>query len=83
MKESDFQFTNPSLVSINFKENKDFVVDDGKGIDIGTSINVSHSFISDNEVVVSLTIKLGTEDSSTPFFLVSEYMANFRWMEGF
>lgn len=83
MKESDFQFTNPSLVSIIFKENKDFVVDDGKGIEIGTSINVSHSFISDNEVVVSLTIKLGTEDSSTPFFLVSEYMANFRWMEGF
>ena len=40
MKESNFQFTNPSLSYLKFEENKDFVREQNEKIEIGTEIKM-------------------------------------------
>ena len=36
MKESNFQFTDPCLTSMEFRENRDFSIEKGKEIEIQT-----------------------------------------------
>ncbi len=79
MRESDFQFTNPSVTYVCFKENQSFSTEDGKEINIGTNINVSNSVIDENERVVVLKIVIGEESEESPFCLDIEVMAQFRW----
>ena len=81
MKVSDFQFTNPCLVSMNFRENEDFRIEEGKGIQIKTGIDFSEELISQTEAAVSIKIKLTNEGNSAPFELEAEFTANFRWSE--
>ena len=54
MKESNFQFTDPCLTSMEFRENRDFSIEKGKEIEIQTEIGVSNTKISENEAVVKL-----------------------------
>lgn len=79
MKVSSFQFTDPCLSYMNFHENKGFSIEKGREIEIKTNITVNQTRISENEAVVAIIITLGNEDSSCPFSLKAEFMANFRW----
>lgn len=81
MKESNFQFTDPSLTSLEFKENEEFVIEKDKEIEIGTSINVSNNRISETEAIVGIIVKIGNEENSSPFCMKTEFTAKFRWAE--
>ena len=82
MKESAFQFNDPSLTRLSFIENNEFVIEKGKDIEIQTSINVSNTRISENEAIVVLTIQLGDKGTKAPFFLETEFVAKFKWVSG-
>ena len=60
MKESNFQFTDPSLTYIQFKENKDFAIVKNKEIEIETNINVSNTKTSDTQATVAIRISIGS-----------------------
>lgn len=77
MKESNFQFTDPCLTSMEFRENRDFSIEKGKEIEIQTEIGVSNTKISENEAVVKLKVNLG--DENAPFYLETIFMAKFKW----
>lgn len=79
MKASNFQFTDPSLVSMKFCENKDFVVEKGKEIEIQTELSVSNTEPVGNESVVELRINLGDDGKGAPFCLEAVFAARFRW----
>ena len=83
MKESDFQFTDPCLIHMNFRENKDFTIESGREVKINTNIEVNQQRINDNEAVVSILINLGSEENSVPFSLEAEFVAQFRWGQAF
>ena len=83
MKASDFQFTDPCLIHVNFRENKDFAIESGREIEINTNIKVNQQRINDNEAVVSILINLGGEEKIVPFALEAEFAAQFRWGEAF
>ena len=76
MKESNFQFTDPSLVSMKFEENKHFSVEKRKE----TGLSVSHTKVSENEAVVELKINLGDKGEQSPFYLETILMAKFKWV---
>ena len=76
MKESNFQFTDPCLTSMEFRENRDFSIEKGKEIEIQTEIGVSNTKISENEAVVKLKVNLG--DENAPFYLETIFMAKFK-----
>ena len=80
MKESNFQFTEPSLVTMKFEENKKFLTEKGKNIEIQTELGVSHTKISENEAVVELKINLGNNGKYSPFYLETVFMAKFKWI---
>lgn len=80
MKESNFQFTDPSLVSMKFEENKHFSVEKRKEIKIQTGLSVSHTKVSENEAVVELKINLGDKGEQSPFYLETIFMAKFKWV---
>lgn len=80
MKESNFQFTDPSLVFMKFQENKEFSIEKGKEIEIQTELRVSNTKISENEAVVELQINLGDEGEKSPFYLETVFMAKFKWV---
>lgn len=79
MKESSFQFKNPSLSSMKFHENKYFSLKNGNEIEIQTHISVSNSRIASNKAIVKLQIVLGEENSTAPFYLETIFMAEFNW----
>lgn len=79
MKESNFQFTDPSLASMEFRENRDFSIEKGKEIEIQTEIGVSNTKISENEAIVELKVNLGDESENVPFYLGTVFMAKFKW----
>lgn len=79
MKESDFQFTNPSLSYLKFEENKEFVRKQDKSIEIGTEIKAGNHKIDDTKAIVSIFIKVGDEEITTPFCLQIEFVAEFDW----
>lgn len=79
MKESNFQFTDPSLTFLQFQENKEFSIEKGKEIEIRTNISVSDKKISSTEAIVELQIILGEESCKSPFYLKTVFMARFKW----
>ena len=82
MKESNFQFTDPSLTFMQFQENRKFSIEKGKEIEIQTSVNVRNTKISEDEAVVELLIKLGDKGNTSPFYLETIFMAKFKWVLG-
>lgn len=79
MKESNFQFTNPSLTYIRFLENETFIREQGKNIELETNIRVDMKRIDDSKATVSILIKIGEEEERMPFVLETKFSANFRW----
>lgn len=81
MRESDFQFSNPSLTYIRFQENKDFAKEQNKEIELETKIQIKNDKVNASEALVSILVTIGSEDSSAPFFLETEFGAAFKWNE--
>lgn len=81
MKNSNFQFKNPKLVDIQFKINRNFQ-NNKEGIDIDLQANVDINKFNDrSEAIVELTLIIGNEDSSNPFYIRATECAVFRWDE--
>ncbi len=79
MKESNFQFTEPSLKTIEFEENEEFNSDEGKRIAIQSNLKVNNSMITDNEAMVELQLILGERSSKVPFYMKTIFVAKFKW----
>ncbi len=83
MKQSRFQFSEPSLIALEFAENEGFVIDNNKKISIEANVDVKNKKISDNEAAVSLIVELGGKTVNAPFYLVAEVTAIFNWDNSF
>lgn len=83
MKESSFQFNNPSLVDLYFHINKDFKAKEDGPLNVNTSFNVN---ISKHETapqaIVELEIIIGTENDTFPFYIKATEGALFKWDAG-
>ena len=82
MKKSDFQFTNPCLSALDFRENPDFDAIDGREIVIRNQIAVNRNDVNESEAMVSIRIILGDESNESPFYLKAEVGAMFKWAKG-
>lgn len=79
--ESGFQFTNPSLTSLEFRSNDEFAKSSEEiSIQINMSVSVQKSE-TQREARVALTLELGEEGKDIPFFIKAVEEANFRWNE--
>lgn len=86
-KESAFQFTRPVLKSLVVTINDSFEpTDEGKiNINIITHVNKQQLLQETDENVaeVILSVEIGSqEDMSSPFHIVAEEAANFKWSKG-
>lgn len=83
MERSPFQFTNPVLTRLEFTIHDDFEVADKLNMRIKVTPNISVIDKSDdktaNSASVSVTVSVGTQDSSTPFYIEAEEEAKFKW----
>lgn len=78
MRPSSFQFTDPSLIYIRFKENAGFKTENDEEIQIDANIEVKNNKISDNEYLVNLVLVVGKEENTVPFLVEAEMSAKFR-----
>lgn len=84
--ESAFQFTRPALQSLTVKIHDSFKPAEETGIPINVETRVKKQQLQDTgektaEVVLCVTIGK-EEDNSTPFFIVAEESAHFKWPAG-
>lgn len=79
VKESEFKFSNPKLVKLDFITNDDYVQKhDTAQKDIGISINNHISTIGEKEAVVELEIEIGEKSNMFPFFMCLIIGAKFK-----
>ena len=80
--ESAFQFSNPSLMKMEFCINEDFESSQDKEVKIAVNMGfrIDRSKI-DNSAKVSLTLEIGKKDASDPFYVCATEMAEFRWTD--
>lgn len=83
MEKSKFQFSNPKLTRLHFVVHDDFVKTESLDMAIHISVNCQKKpkadLSSDNSAYVTVTVSIGTEDNSTPFYIEADESANFRW----
>ena len=84
-RQSSFQFSNPSMIEVHFVIHRDFNTE-GMGDELETPIQVMFSPPSiiearSNSVAAQLTVEIGRDDSTFPFFLSVTMGADFRWDE--
>lgn len=80
MKKSNLQFKNPRLTDICFKINPDFIDSKDKSADMKLDFNINikkDECVS--EAIVELNIQIGTQDSTSPFYINATEEAVFRW----
>ena len=78
---SEFQFTNPILSKIEFLYNKEFNAW-GDEVPIKMELSVKVSKGEDkNKAIVSLVCELGEKNNLSPFWLLAEEEATFKWEE--
>ncbi len=84
MNESQFQFTNPELKKLryitieNFRYVESFVLD----TKIATNISTITEEGNESFATIEVTITIGKEDDSQPFFIEATESANFKWKNG-
>lgn len=80
--ESAFQFTNPSLIELEYGINEGYFCDENKevNISINMSVKVEKKDVC-NEARVSLTVELGGKGEELPFYVTAAEAASFRWKE--
>lgn len=86
MKESNFQFTQPVLTKLNFSINQDFEFSEEKqaGLEMETKVGIGkYDYNSENDTIVSLSLKIGEESSEFPFFIDTCIIAKFKWEKSF
>lgn len=79
MKESVFQFSNPSLVNLNFVINDNYSND---GNEAQMKLNMAVKVLKrdkPNEAIVRLEFRLGEENAECPFYIHAVQQADFRW----
>lgn len=81
MKESNFQFQDPYIISLEFKDNKNFDPENFENLKMNFDTNVSKSK-TENKAFVSLSVTLGDEETS-PFYIMIEMGAVFEWNDNF
>ena len=78
--ESAFQFSNPSLMKMEFCINEDFESSQDKEVKIAVNMGVQiDRSETDNNARVSLTLEIGKKAVSDPFYVCATEMAEFRW----
>lgn len=80
--ESAFQFTNPSLIGLEFGANEEYSCSENKEVNITINMSVKvEKKDGRNEAKVSLTAELGEKGGVTPFYVTAIECADFRWKE--
>lgn len=79
MKNSGFQFKAPKLIDIQFKVNKGFKNEKEEPVDIKLNGKVNIKKLENSEAIVELTLFIGTEDDTSPFYICATEGAVFRW----
>lgn len=86
MKYSNFQFTNPQLVRLQFSPLEDFSAETDTKVNIHFSVDVRErerdSSSGFESARVSVTVHIGDGDTPAPFRLEAEEAAYFRWEPG-
>lgn len=81
MKPSNFQFTNPSLLNLDYQINKDFAPNKNTSeieVNFSTNCNIIKNEGS-KEAIVELSISIGQKDNSVPFYISATEVAKFKW----
>lgn len=80
MNKSKFQSEMPLLKELNYKINEfDRSI---KQIDIENSFSINIQRVkNETSAIVSLTIKIGTNDSKSPFYINGTISSKFHWLE--
>lgn len=78
---SKFQFSNPVLSRIEFSFNKEFALKKEDEITMKMELSVQTEQKNSNEARVSLVCELGDKSSQSPFWLLAEEEAFFKWEE--
>ena len=80
MHNSDFQFSNPVLVSLNYYINDEFQPKDELiDVQIDFNVNIKKSPHEKN-AVVELSLILGTDSENSPFYIKATEGAKFKWI---
>lgn len=86
MKNSNFQFTNPQLVRLQFVQNEQFSANKDVNVNIQCSVDIqrlpSVSTAPHEEARVAVFVRIGDTEDASPFCLEVEEAANFRWATG-
>lgn len=83
MNNSAFQFTNPTLVRLDFGINEEFLNGnkEKEEADINLELSVTSQETGKNEAQVSLTIQVGEKGKEAPYYIMLIERADFRWYE--
>lgn len=85
MEISKFQFTNPVLKHLRFDVNNEFVKSGKMEMEIKLNVNCNRKALdvqtTNNSAVVEVTIVIGANDNSTPFYIEATEEASFMWNE--
>lgn len=82
MKRSNFQFTNPRVVDLNFNLNRGFRNDPNTKVTFKLDFKVNVHRLEGNEAIVELTVKSENNDI-TPFSFSATEGAKFNWSDTF
>lgn len=81
MVTSQFQFSNPILVELQFSLNNEYSVE-SEDISVDLDIQIGKKRISETEALVELTIIIGADNKEAPFYIKAVEGAQFRWEKG-
>lgn len=83
MEKSKFQFSNPTLKRLVFDVHDDFIRQGKLNMGISVNINIQRDNNEDgtptNSAYVLVTLSVGSEDNSTPFYIEADEGAHFKW----
>lgn len=81
--ESIFQFSNPSLLKLDFRINDDFDSDTGKKVKLNLRVETRvNRKENSEEAFVVLCLTVGGKTDELPFYIYAEEAAKFRWSKG-
>lgn len=80
MQMSEFQFSNPYLVGLDFKLNSDYVEQNASPINTEVTFNVAiNKDETKPEAIVELTVIIGSMNYNSPFCIEATEGARFHW----
>lgn len=80
VKNSDFQFTDPQLLSLTFDTHEEYDLEDEYEIGlIETTVAIKGNEAEENQSVVELKLIIGGKEKPSPFSITIQMGAVFRW----